>query len=41
MGVASTAGADKDVAVRELNQELQDKGFLLTSTDSIINWARP
>ena len=24
----------------ELNRELQDKGFLLTSTEDIINWAR-
>jgi hypothetical protein len=23
-----------------LNRELQDKGFLLTSTEDIINWAR-
>jgi NADH-quinone oxidoreductase subunit B len=43
MGVmtgANTAGYDRDVAVQELNRELQDKGFLLTSTEDIINWAR-
>ena len=40
MGVAATAGADKEVATQELNRELQDKGFLLTSTEDIINWAR-
>ena len=43
MGVATTAnhaGADMDVATRELNAELQDKGFLVTSTDDIINRAR-
>jgi NADH-quinone oxidoreductase subunit B len=40
MGVAATAGPDKEVAARQLNAELQDKGFLLTSTDDIINWAR-
>ena len=42
MGVmtgANTAGYDRDVAVQELNRELQDKGFLLTSTEDIINWA--
>jgi NADH-quinone oxidoreductase subunit B len=36
----NTAGADRDVATQELNRELQDKGFLLTSTEDIINWAR-
>ena len=43
MGVsttANTAGADLDVAAQALNAELQDKGFLLTSTEDIINWAR-
>jgi NADH-quinone oxidoreductase subunit B len=43
MGViagANTAGFDRDVATRELNSELQDKGFLVTSTEDIINWAR-
>ena len=37
---ANTAGADREVAVKELNRELQDKGFLLTTTEDIINWAR-
>ena len=43
MGVvtsSNTAGADKEVATTALNRELQDKGFLLTSTEDIINWAR-
>ena len=43
MGVmtgANTAGGDHEVAVQALNRELQDKGFLLTSTEDIINWAR-
>ncbi len=43
MGVmtgANTAGADRDVATQALNAELQDKGFILTSTEDIINWAR-
>ena len=40
MAGANTAGFDRDVATRELNSELQDKGFLVTSTEDIINWAR-
>ena len=40
MSGANTAGADKDVSVRAMNDALQDKGFLLTTTDDIINWAR-
>ena len=38
--VVSTAGADMDVSARALNSQLQDKGFLLTSTEDLINWAR-
>lgn len=43
MGVmtgANTAGVDKEVVTQALNAELQDKGFLLTSAEDIINWAR-
>jgi NADH-quinone oxidoreductase subunit B len=43
MGVSTSpnqAGGDHEVAVKALNRELQDKGFLLTSTEDIINWAR-
>ena len=40
MAGANTAGFDRDVATRELNSELRDKGFLVTSTEDIINWAR-
>ena len=43
MGVATNAvqaGPDKEQATALINQELQDKGFLLTSTEDIINWAR-
>ncbi|MCB1365389.1 MAG: NADH-quinone oxidoreductase subunit B [Rhodobacteraceae bacterium] len=36
----TAAGADKEAATGALNRELQDKGFLLTSTEDIINWAR-
>ena len=43
MGVmtsANTAGGDQQVATSALNAELQDKGFLLTSAEDMINWAR-
>ncbi|MEM7711090.1 MAG: NADH-quinone oxidoreductase subunit B, partial [Pseudomonadota bacterium] len=43
MGVqtgVNTAAGDKEHATQLLNRELQDKGFLLTSTEDIINWAR-
>ena len=40
MAGANTAGGDHEVAVQALNRELSDKGFLLTSTEDIINWAR-
>ena len=33
-------GKGFDPATQSLNTELQDKGFLLTSTEDIINWAR-
>ncbi|PIE08596.1 MAG: NADH-quinone oxidoreductase subunit B [Rhodobacterales bacterium] len=34
------AGADKEVSARQLGEQLADKGFLLTTTDDIITWAR-
>ena len=40
MGVATSlnsAGADKEVVTAAMNRELQDQGFLLTSTADIIN----
>ena len=40
MAGANTAGHDPEYATQTLNRELQDKGFLLTSTEDIINWAR-
>jgi len=43
MGVmtgTNTAGPDREVATADLNKDLQDKGFLLTSTEDLINWAR-
>ena len=40
MAGANTAGVDREASTQELNRELQDKGFLLTSTEDIINWAR-
>jgi len=43
MGVmtsANTAGVDRENVTTALNRELQDKGFLLTSTEDVFNWAR-
>jgi len=40
MAGANAAGVDRNVATQDLNRELQDKGFLVTSTEDIINWAR-
>ncbi|MEM8699314.1 MAG: NADH-quinone oxidoreductase subunit B, partial [Pseudomonadota bacterium] len=37
---ALSAGADKDVMAAQLSDELADKGFLLTNTEDLINWAR-
>ena len=37
---ANTADVDMDVSAKALNAELQDKGFLLTSTADMVNWAR-
>ncbi|MDF2232678.1 NADH-quinone oxidoreductase subunit B [Albimonas sp. CAU 1670] len=36
----AAAGADKDIFARNLSDELADKGFLLTTADDLINWAR-
>src|SRR6056297_1449373 len=33
-------GETREPAMQALNAELQDKGFLVTSTEDIINWAR-
>lgn len=43
MGVstaANHAANDLDAGMAAMNRDLQDKGFLLTSTEDIINWAR-
>jgi len=42
MGVSTAlhdAGPDREVATQDLNREWQEQGFLLTSTEDIINWA--
>jgi NADH-quinone oxidoreductase subunit B len=44
MGVmtgANTAGIDNEVATQALNAELQDKGFLLTSSEDIMHTSMP
>jgi NADH-quinone oxidoreductase subunit B len=33
-------GHDRELVARQISDELSDKGFLLTSADDIINWAR-
>jgi len=42
MGVmtGTQVGVDKEHSTQALNKELQDKGFLVTSTADMINWAR-
>ncbi len=40
MSGGNTADADLENSTRQLNEQLQDKGFLVTSTEDIINWAR-
>ena len=42
MGVmtGTQVGADKDHGAEALNRELQDQGFLVTSSADLINWAR-
>ena len=42
MGVIASTGADadKDVAVRQFSNDLADKGFILTNTEDLVNWAR-
>ena len=40
MSGGNTAAADLENSTRQLNEQLQDKGFLVTSTEDIINWAR-
>ncbi|HHL22199.1 MAG TPA: NADH-quinone oxidoreductase subunit B [Aliiroseovarius sp.] len=37
---ANTAGADKEVTLHRMSDDLADKGFLLTTMDDVINWAR-
>ena len=42
MGVSTNpnhAANDRDAGMAAMNRDLQDKGFLLTSTEDIINWA--
>ena len=43
MGVMTgpnTAAADMTSAAEALNRDLQDKGFILTTAEDLINWAR-
>jgi hypothetical protein len=38
--VANPSQGNAEAGMQLLNRELQDKGFLVTSTEDIINWAR-
>ena len=40
MEAANEMGSDQESVSNKLNSELQDKGFLVTSTEDVINWAR-
>ena len=40
MGLIEAAKADTRAYFTDINAELADKGFLVTSTDDLINWAR-
>ena len=40
MGLIETAAPVQREYFTEINSELADKGFLVTSTDDLINWAR-
>jgi NADH-quinone oxidoreductase subunit B len=40
MGLIETATPDQRQYFTEINAELADKGFLVTTTDDLINWAR-
>ena len=37
---AYAEGYQRETSTQALNRELQDKGFLVTSTEDLINWAR-
>ena len=38
--LSTTTGPDRDGDIRKLSNQLSDKGFLLTTSEDIINWAR-
>ncbi len=38
--LAPPAGSDQDAVIKRLSEEIQDKGFLVTQVDNIVNWAR-
>ena len=40
MAGENTAGRDFEVETEALSGQLQDKGYLLTSAEDVINWAR-
>src|SRR5438045_7973896 len=46
MGVIDTPnrilppGPDQDLLLRAATEEIQDRGFIVSSVDSLVNWAR-
>jgi len=40
MGLTQQTSPDQRAFFSDVNDELADKGFLVTSTDALINWAR-
>ena len=40
MGLIEHANADQRAYFSDVNNELADKGFLVTSADDLITWAR-
>ncbi|MEE9317593.1 MAG: NADH-quinone oxidoreductase subunit B, partial [Rhodospirillales bacterium] len=39
-GVALPSGPDQDALLRQVAGELQNKGFVLSNVDKLVNWAR-
>ena len=38
--LSTVAAADKDASIAGLSDELADKGYILTTTEDLFNWAR-
>ena len=40
IGAPVPPGADQDAILKTVNDELQDKGFVIANVDKLVNWAR-